>query len=425
MTKTILFYVFTLLLLSCHNSEDKLSKKVYDNWHEIEESTNYLDFRNYLLEVPNSENFEDAVKKFLKYRVLHWDTILPAPYDCFNNCADIDIFNSNTVLFEGEIIRLKNLPNLSYRFIKNDSELAEYPDFKKIIDKNGNEQLISKASFNLIFKPDSMSNLQEVFGILLKSLNKYRNELSESWYNTDYEILDTAKKSHLDRLFENRIVLWEFYQKQPPPPPPPAPDKIEIIEYDTFNLEDAQVILKQEFPPKSNPMFSCHSSIYILKNSKPIDSVTFRNIEALGGHFGLRNAQKVDNHLLVTKHGDYDGRTIIINQEGEMSNLIGGQPFLDKEQNYLFSIFDSDLRGFSIFDLTNDSLLLAIEDFEQRPKSFHRAFNNRYFITFYDDETYHESVWEFEPELERIMQVDLDSTEINSTNELQALWVEK
>jgi hypothetical protein len=223
MTKKIIFYVFTLLLLSCQNSEDKLSKKVNDNLLGIEESTNYLDFQNYLLEVPNSEYFEEAVRKFLEYRELHWDTTYPAPYDCFNNCADIDIFNSDTLLFEGEIVRLKNLPNLSYRFIKNDSELVEYPDFKKIIDKEGNDQLISKASFNLIFKPDSMSNLQEVFGILLKSLNKYRNELAENWYDTDYEILDTSKKSHLNRLFENRLMLWKYYKKPPIPPPPPAP----------------------------------------------------------------------------------------------------------------------------------------------------------------------------------------------------------
>lgn len=229
MTKKIIFYVFTLLLLSCQNSEDKLSKKVNDKWLGIEESTNYLDFQNYLLEVPNSIYFEEAVRKFLEYRKHHWDTTYPAPYDCFNNCADIDIFNSGILLFEGEIVRLKDLPNLSYRFIKNDSELVEYPDFKKIIDKEGNNQLISKASFNLIFKPDSMSNLQEVFGILLKSLNKYRNELAENWYDTDYEILDTAKKSHLNRLFENRLMLWKYYKKPPIPPPPPAPSE-EILD---------------------------------------------------------------------------------------------------------------------------------------------------------------------------------------------------
>lgn len=201
--------------------------------------------------------------------------------------------------------------------------------------------------------------------------------------------------------------------------------EIENIESDTFKLKDIGIILRQEFPSENNPMFSCHSSIYIIKNSKKVDSLKFREIEAVGGYYGFRNAQKIENHFVVTKHGDYDGRTIIINQNGKIFNLIGGQPFLDKEQNYLFSIFDSDLSGFSIFDLTSDSLLLAIEHFEVRPKSFHKAFNNRHFITFYDDETYHESIWEFEPELERIMQVDLDSTQINKSNELTSLIIKK
>jgi hypothetical protein len=201
--------------------------------------------------------------------------------------------------------------------------------------------------------------------------------------------------------------------------------KIESIESDTFKLKDIEIILRQELPSENNPMFSCHSSIYIIKSSKKVDSLKFREIEAVGGYYGFRNAQKIENHFMVTKHGDYDGRTIIINQNGKIFNLIGGQPFLDKEQNFVFSIFDSDLSGFSIFDLNNDSLLLAIEDFEERPKSFHRAFNNRYFITFYNDETYHESIWEFEPELERIMQVDLDSTQINNSNELPSLTIKK
>jgi len=201
--------------------------------------------------------------------------------------------------------------------------------------------------------------------------------------------------------------------------------KIEYTESDTFKLGDFEIVTRQEFPSEKNPIFSCHSSIYIVKDSQRIDSLKFREIEAVGGYFGLRNTQEINNHLLVTKHGDYDGRTVIINQNGKIFNLIGGQPFLDKEQNYLFSIFDSDLSGFSIFDLTKDSILLEIEYFKERPKSFHKALNGRYFIVCNNDEDYKETIWEFEPELERVMQVDLDSTEINSTNKLQDLWIKK
>lgn len=197
--------------------------------------------------------------------------------------------------------------------------------------------------------------------------------------------------------------------------------KIESIELDTFKLGDVAVMTKQEFPSEKNSFFSCHSSLFVLRDSQKIDSLKYRGIEALGGHFGFRNIQKIDSHLIITKHGGYDGRTIIINPKGTIFNLIGGQPFLDKEKNYLFSIYDSDLSGFSIFDLTTDSLLLAIEHFEERPKSFHKAFNNRYFITFHDEETDRESIWEFEPALRRIMQVDLDSTQMNSSNELTNL----
>jgi hypothetical protein len=164
--------------------------------------------------------------------------------------------------------------------------------------------------------------------------------------------------------------------------------------------------------------FYCKSEIITYKNDKQIDYISFTP-EPVGGNYGISVATKFNNHLIFTKHGDYDGRTLIINDKGKIFNVVGGDNYLDEESELLFAIYESDLSGFSVFDLKTDSTLLTMEDIDERPMRFHKNFGNRYFISCINDETDNKSVWEIEIDLERIMQVELNDTDINSENQLK------
>lgn len=184
----------------------------------------------------------------------------------------------------------------------------------------------------------------------------------------------------------------------------------------TYLLGDLKIQLNQY--KSDGTEFYCKSEIIVYKNGKQLDYADFQP-EPVGGNYGISSATKFNNHLIFTKHGDYDGRTLIINDKGQIFDIIGGENYLDEESELLFTIYESDLSGFAVFDLKTDSILLTMTDINERPMKFHKNFGNKYFMSCINDETDIKSIWDIEFELERIMQVDLDETDINSENELK------
>lgn len=191
----------------------------------------------------------------------------------------------------------------------------------------------------------------------------------------------------------------------------------------TYEIGNVQVKLTQT--KSDGTTFYCKSNLVSSINNKIIDSISF-NHEPVGGYYGISIPVKIENHLVFTKHGDYDGRTILINESGEISNIIGGKNYYDSESNLLFTQYYSDLSGFAVFNLKSDSLVLEMSDIEDEPISFHKAFGERYFIlsSNYETDESKSSIWEIEFDLERIMQVDLDTSQINATNVLKTWELE-
>ena len=165
--------------------------------------------------------------------------------------------------------------------------------------------------------------------------------------------------------------------------------------------------------------FYCKSELTILKDGAELQKLSFDH-EPVGGDYGISKPIELENHLIFTKHGDYDGRTLIINSEGKLFNIIGGETYLDADANLLFTIYGSELNGFAVFDLTTDSLMFEAKEFIHTPISFHKLNHNRYFMMCYNDnpDEFEKSIWEFEFDLDRIMQVEMDSSEFDATNML-------
>lgn len=210
----------------------------------------------------------------------------------------------------------------------------------------------------------------------------------------------------------------------------PQTDKIAVVEEQvsnvsmkTYELGNIQVELTQTKSDGKN--FYCKSKLITSKDNAIIDSISF-NPEPVGGHYGISKPNRIESHLVFTKHGDYDGRTIFVNEQGKILNIIGGENYFDSESKLLFTIYESDLSGFAVFDLGSDSILLEMPEIEDRPISFHKDFGERYFILSSNDETDEndKSIWEIELELERIMRVDLDTSQINESNILKTWTLE-
>ena len=183
-----------------------------------------------------------------------------------------------------------------------------------------------------------------------------------------------------------------------------------------YFLDNITIKLNQEKDVSDGNL--CTATIITTKDKMTIDSVGFYS-EPVGGSYGISKGLKINGHFIFTKHGDYDGRTIIVNKNGKIHNIIGGLAYLDEASNLLISNYESDLAGFSLFDLKQDSVLMEMEDFENAPRSFHKDFGNRYFIACYNQEDEGLNVWEIESDFETLMQVEIQIEELNESNELK------
>jgi hypothetical protein len=95
-----------------------------------------------------------------------------------------------------------------------------------------------------------------------------------------------------------------------------------------------------------------------------IAKLDFEDIQPLGSRAGifLPLKQEAPGHFILTKYGDYDGRTIIITDEGKLFNL-GGGTYRVFRHRYLVTpraLPDVDEYGdFSVFDLKENKILIA------------------------------------------------------------------
>ena len=187
--------------------------------------------------------------------------------------------------------------------------------------------------------------------------------------------------------------------------------KMTEIKRDVGNIQVKVIQFKSLIESPDVPI--CRAKILILKNNIQIDSIVFNEIEAVGGQYGLlAYSELIKNHIIISKYGDYDGETIIINAKGEKFITIGGYSFIDNTSGFLFSILDSDLSGFSVFDLNKDKEIFKKVDIEVRPQKFYKTPNNEYLFQAINDETEKMTLWEIKFDLDKIIPIDYDINKI-------------
>jgi len=111
--------------------------------------------------------------------------------------------------------------------------------------------------------------------------------------------------------------------------------------------------------------FYCRAWLVVLVNDSLCDSLYFDNMVGKAGCSGIyfETEQPLVDNLILVKYGDYDGRTIVVDSQGKVHNLQGGRYFLTRDKRFLFSVYESDLNGLTVYDFkfkkvaySNDSL---------------------------------------------------------------------
>jgi len=177
----------------------------------------------------------------------------------------------------------------------------------------------------------------------------------------------------------------------------------------TKKLDNIQVVISQ-FKSQVLTDPTCRADIKILKDGLLIDSLVFSSdkFDAVGDRYGLLIYEElIKNHIVITKFGSYNGQTIIINNKGQKFITLGGFCALDTDNGLLFSIYHSDLSGFSVFDLNKDIELFSTTLPKDRPRDFYLK-GNKYFVrtTLYDSTK--EKIFEIDFDNKKIIENDIN-----------------
>jgi hypothetical protein len=126
------------------------------------------------------------------------------------------------------------------------------------------------------------------------------------------------------------------------------------------NIGNTQITIFQIKNPKSN----CDAFIDIT-SAKIEKSYKYESIEAVGGSAGIAFLENViPNHVLIVKHGDSNGRTIIVSKKGNVLEIPGGSVSTLINEKYLLNFKECDIGycGFSVYDILQEKIIHNYEE---------------------------------------------------------------
>jgi len=261
---------------------------------------------------------------------------------------------------------------------------------------------------NLREKPNTKSKI--ISKLLLNDFFFYNPNKTNKWYKVkDLKgNVGFVHKSRIREIIKPNIKI-KYIEK--------GTKDTTIFSQKKYILDDITVRVRQLTIRRSN---FCISNLVVYKKNTIIDSLGFVP-ESLGGDYGISKGEIVNKHLIFQKEGDYDGRTLIINNQGKIFNIKGGTSYYDGSSDLIFSIYSSDISGITVFDLKKDEQIFSNIDYELVPISIHKDFGNRYFMKTIGNETDKKEIWEFKFDLNRILRVEINYDEMNNENELELI----
>ncbi len=108
--------------------------------------------------------------------------------------------------------------------------------------------------------------------------------------------------------------------------------------------------------------FYCRAWLRIEKNGKTLDQEYFKDIEAMGGSYGIfvPKKQPSPDYFLIEKIGDYESSLYLIGKDGKVIKIHGGLYFLTEHSKYLFGENSEAEDGLTeVFDLVKGKLIFS------------------------------------------------------------------
>ena len=164
------------------------------------------------------------------------------------------------------------------------------------------------------------------------------------------------------------------------------------IKADTFSFVDFKIELTQvkltDYKNANNTSVFCRIWLIVKRGSEIMDKLFIRDCEGVGGCSGIyaSDKQPIKDYFILSKFGDYDGQIIIIDTSGKIKTYFGGQYFLSVDNKYLFSTYDSDLAGLTVYDLSQNKVLFTSDSISTYLSDFY-FYDKNYFAVVNEEDT--------------------------------------
>ncbi len=211
------------LLVACNSNSTEAVETpqdpVEDLWLEVSNSTDHWEYLIFLNLHPESDHFDTALARFFYYQNRYFDEHGVPPWHPKNNGFTISLLEGDSLLGDAELFSRDSLQHIAYNFLLKSGSSHDFPDLMPFMDFRGQEREISKGVF--LVWVDSMDRAQPIIVELKTAWDRYKDYLSQYWYNK-LSVIDSDKlREDLDSAFMRRVYFYEGQKRLVPPPPPP------------------------------------------------------------------------------------------------------------------------------------------------------------------------------------------------------------
>ena len=131
----------------------------------------------------------------------------------------------------------------------------------------------------------------------------------------------------------------------------------------TFGDINMRIIHAKRRKETATPPSYCRAWVEISRDHKLVHRIYYDDFEPVGYKYGvfLPSKQPSRDYFVLVKEGDYDGRLLLLDREGKLTNILGGSFFV-ASGTFLVSVYSSDEAGLAVFDLQAHKLILQTTD---------------------------------------------------------------
>jgi len=210
----IIFFFYCIAFFSCKNSQNSNSEfennEITDSWDLISDSKDHRDYIRFLNDFPDSEYFDTAITRYIKFKKIFCDTVLPPAWHCTRNCIKIEADSIGNILFENDSLDLINLKTAVLNQLINPNDDHYLPEKVEIVDDTGAKRMISKGFIYVITRLKNPSSLKNIVIELKKAIEEYKGYLSKKWYAKTINKLSKPELKNIESVIRTKYFFDKF-----------------------------------------------------------------------------------------------------------------------------------------------------------------------------------------------------------------------